>query len=72
MFKEACIFTACCVAFLAVVFGTIAALANWGEEVQCRNTAAAMGVPYQYSFTTPCLIKPEGKPWVPLKSYRVI
>jgi hypothetical protein len=47
-------------------------LVNTLAESECRRTAQAMGVEYHYAWNVPCLIKPEGKPWVPLRLYRVI
>jgi hypothetical protein len=60
-------------AIAAVIFiGGLLSLVNYGERVSCHNTAAVMGAEWHYSFTTPCMIKMEGKPWMPLHSYRVV
>jgi hypothetical protein len=60
---------------LAVVFtlfiGGIIALCNWGEENQCANQAALMGVEYRYSFNTPCMVKANGQ-FVPLSAFKVL
>jgi hypothetical protein len=72
MWREFLTFLGCFIAGASAFIAVGIYVSNWAEEVQCRNTAAAMGVPYQYSISTPCLIKPEGKPWVPLRSYRVL
>jgi hypothetical protein len=71
MIKEAIIFFGSLFAGLAVLMFGLFLFANHMAEGECRRTAAAMGVEVRYEWNVPCLIKPEGKPWVPLKSYRV-
>jgi hypothetical protein len=39
-------------------------------EDRCKNIAIEMTVPYKYSHSTGCLIKPEGsKVFIPLKNW---
>lgn len=40
--------------------------------ISCRDTAHVMNVPYRFSNVTGCMIKPAGKDWLPLRSYRVV
>ncbi len=41
------------------------------SSISCRSKARIMGVDYQWSVWTDCMIK-DGDKWVPLKNYRDI
>lgn len=36
-----------------------------GDRMTCRNTAASLGLEYEYHVSTPCLVNYEGT-WIPL------
>ena len=65
------VFGLLCAVFVLPVAGLVYFI-NAMNERECRLTAEAMGVEYLHNINIPCMIKPEGKPWVPLTSYRVL
>ncbi len=71
MMREAIAFIGIMLATIGTIFVGIAALANWGNSVNCRDTAAIMGLEHHYSFTTPCMVKVDGR-WEPLNYQRSV
>jgi hypothetical protein len=69
--KEVILIIGAIIGGLFLLLAPLIWLANSWDASRCADTAAVMGVPHSYSINTGCMVKPEGKPWVPLKSYRV-
>lgn len=67
------------VAVFIVIFCALFVLAGlflgWSLRRECEAKALVMGVEWQYSGATGCMIHVEGQPpgkgWVPLANYRV-
>ena len=71
MLKEVLVVIGLTLTGLTLLTTTAMYFSSLSDERTCRNTAEVMRADWHYTISTGCLIRPEGKPWVPLKSYRV-
>ena len=58
--------------FYLILLGVLMLCAWIFQSWSCQSRATQMGIPYQYSVISGCMVKPKGQDWVPLENYRVM
>lgn len=58
------------IGLLILLFAGVIWFGEIAQEQACEDTAEVMGVPWQWSTTTRCMVEVEPGTWIPLDSYK--